>query len=66
MSEYIVEFGRPINEDNEYIHEPIVRCRDCMWCSGYTTPLECFRVQGGMLVESDGFCAWASRKGGDV
>ena len=42
----------------------IVRCRDCIWFSTYTTPNECFRADGGLIVEPDGFCAWAKRKEG--
>ena len=66
MSEYIVEFGdRPINDDNEYIHERVVRCRDCkdyresdetchswQW-HNWDAPIE---------VEPDGFCAWGERR----
>ena len=69
MSEYIVEFGdRPINEDNEYIHEPIVRCRDCAYIchreynSGPEYQTCSYFDSRYAEVEPDGFCAWGVRK----
>lgn len=59
MSEYIVEFGdRPINDDNKYIHERVVRCRDCRWFDSSTEPYLCYRLDHSMFVEPSGFCAW--------
>ena len=64
MSEYIVEFGdRPVNDDNEFIHENIVRCRDCQYadCIGAVGigSYKC-RKHGWYMVstEGKGFCAW--------
>lgn len=70
-----MEFGRPINEDNEYIHELIVRCRDCkcahesesgaLYCHGYLTePWDYYNDAPsiGRKVAPDGFCKWGERK----
>lgn len=40
----------------------VMRCGDCKWFSSLTEPPECYRVQGCMLVEPDGFCAWAEQR----
>ena len=60
MSEYVVEFGdRPINDDNKFIHERVVRCRDC---ANHTyTPKGTCRCDYWMtIVETNGFCAWGN------
>ena len=66
MSEYVYcSHGEPLANDSGEIalaREGIVRCRDCKWFSYITEPPECYRVQGCMIVEPDGFCTWAERK----
>ena len=61
MSEYIVEFGSPINEDNEYIHEPIVRCKDCKFINLNEYGLGC-DTHCMALADENGFCAWAVKR----
>ena len=68
MSEYIVEFGdRPINDDNKYIREEIVRCRDCKyWIPfGIGNPKpDCWASGEPFKTEPGSFCAWGERKEG--
>lgn len=76
--EYIVDFGDKSSAfvglamaesiaHGATIHEPIVRCADCLYYEkdpdpidpGY--PMRC-ADNGRDILEPDGFCAWAERR----
>lgn len=59
MQEYIVDFGDSlVNHENKYIHERVVRCRDCEKFEDKWAFCNLFCED----VEPEGFCAWAERK----
>ena len=65
MSEYIIRIDNPITFP--YLHQEIVRCRDCRHSSReYKDYLYCYRMGAykEFFVEPDGFCAWGERKEG--
>lgn len=64
MQEYIVDFGDSlVNHENKYIHERVVRCRDCYFAYEIEGGYWCDRfVYGREHVTPNGFCAWGERK----
>ena len=66
MSEYIVEWYDQYSDDY-FVHEKIVRCRDCKfchknYCEKRTSPTVSPSEIHWIPVEPDGFCAWGERK----
>ena len=65
MSEYVVEFGdKPINDDNEFIHERITRCSDCMFFTEDELGQACTQFDFGFafIAIENGFCSWAVKR----
>lgn len=75
MPEYIVDCEHvPYGDDlmlvlpisiNGHVHERIIRCRDCYWCTEYDKPAifkgHC-RAWRAQMHELDGFCHRAQPK----
>ena len=66
MSEYI--YGTDEHEGHWLTGEEIVRCRDCMYYQQDPDPIDpgwpmMCADSGRDMLEPDGFCAWAERRG---